>query len=84
MIKVKLSYHESRCLLGSRTSEFVIFFIPKSLDFLQQLLLLNFQAKDDEFHAAIAKNLEEACKLVEIGFEYVCDVDNAKVFRKRK
>jgi integrase/rubredoxin len=43
-----------------------------------------FQAKDDEFHAAVAKNLEEACKLVEIGFEYVCDVDNAKVFRKRK
>lgn len=43
-----------------------------------------FQAKDDEFHAAVAKNLEEACKLVEVGFEYVCDVDSAKVFRKRK
>jgi integrase len=43
-----------------------------------------FQAKDDEFHVAVAKNLEEACKLVQVGFEYVCDVDNAKVFRKRK
>ena len=37
------------------------------------------------FHpAAVAKNLEEACKLVEIGFEYVCDMDNVKLFRKRK
>jgi len=26
----------------------------------------------------------EACKLVEAGFEYVCDFDGMKVFRKRK
>ena len=26
----------------------------------------------------------EAIKLVEAGFEYVCDIDGAKLFRKRK
>jgi ParB-like chromosome segregation protein Spo0J len=30
------------------------------------------------------KNLEEACKLVEVGFEYVTDIDGCKLFRKRK
>ena len=28
--------------------------------------------------------IEEACRLVEAGFEYVCDVSEAKIFRKRK
>ena len=28
--------------------------------------------------------IEEACKLVEAGFEYVCDRSEAKIFRKRK
>ncbi|MEM3697938.1 MAG: site-specific integrase [Candidatus Bathyarchaeia archaeon] len=43
-----------------------------------------FQTKEDDFHVAVAKTLEEACKLVEVGFEYVCSMDNAKIFRKRK
>ncbi len=43
-----------------------------------------FQTKEDDFHAAVAKTLEEACKLVEVGFEFVCSMDNAKIFRKRK
>jgi len=29
-----------------------------------------------------AKNLEEACKLVEVGFNYVTEMDGAKIFRK--
>jgi hypothetical protein len=33
---------------------------------------------------AVRKRLGEACKLVEVGFEYVCDVDNTKVLRKGK
>ena len=43
-----------------------------------------FTSKHDEFHVTIAKTLEEACKLLESGFEYVTDMEGAKLFRKRK
>jgi hypothetical protein len=33
---------------------------------------------------SIAHGIDEAYKLVEAGFEYVCDFDGIKVFRKRK
>jgi hypothetical protein len=26
----------------------------------------------------------DACKLVDVGFEYVCEIDGEKIFRKRK
>ncbi|MGC8870780.1 MAG: tyrosine-type recombinase/integrase, partial [Brevinematia bacterium] len=39
---------------------------------------------NDEYSCAVAKNVDEARKLIEEGFEYVCDVDNVKLFRKRK
>jgi len=38
----------------------------------------------DEYVSKVAWNLEEACKLVDAGFDYVTDVDGARVFRKRK
>jgi hypothetical protein len=38
----------------------------------------------DEYHSAIAHNLEEAQKLVEAKFEYVCSHNEAMLFRKRK
>jgi integrase len=38
----------------------------------------------DEYCSAIASNLEEAKKLIEAGFEYVCKHDNIMIFRKRK
>lgn len=44
--------------------------------------LVNFEA--DEYVSKAAWTLEEALKLVESGFEYVCDVEGAKIFRKRK
>jgi len=31
-----------------------------------------------------AKTVKEACELVEAGFEYVCEMDDVKIFRKRK
>jgi hypothetical protein len=31
-----------------------------------------------------AKTVEQAAELIEAGFEYVCEVDGVKVFRKRK
>ena len=40
--------------------------------------------KNDEYHSAIAKTVEDAQKLVEAGFEYVCDFGETKLFRKRK
>jgi integrase len=38
----------------------------------------------DEFHHAVAKTIEEAGKLVDTGFEFVCDFNGEKLFRKRK
>jgi len=44
--------------------------------------LINFET--DEYHSATAKTIEEAQKLIEAGFEYVCDFNDIKLFRKRK
>jgi integrase len=38
----------------------------------------------EEYHSATAKTVEEAAKLIEQGFDYVCDLDGVKLFRKRK
>jgi len=38
----------------------------------------------DEFISKVATTVEEACALIEQGFEYVCDMDDIKIFRKRK
>ena len=40
--------------------------------------------KDDDFTASVAHSEEEACKLVEAGFEHVCDFNGNKIFRKCK
>ena len=41
--------------------------------------------KTDEFISKVAKNAEEACRLVEAGFEYVCTTpETLMVFWKRK
>ncbi len=39
---------------------------------------------EDEYVSKVAKTIDEARVLVEAGFEYVCDVEDAKLFRKRK
>jgi hypothetical protein len=44
--------------------------------------LISFQ--NDEFFSATAKTVLDAQKLVEAGFEYVCDFSEVKLFRKRK
>lgn len=38
----------------------------------------------DDFISKTAKTIEEACQLIEGGFEFVCDFDGKKIFRKRK
>ncbi|MEM2911569.1 MAG: site-specific integrase [Candidatus Bathyarchaeia archaeon] len=37
-----------------------------------------------EYISKVAKNVKEACALIEAGFEYVCDFNGAKLFRKPK
>jgi integrase len=43
-----------------------------------------FNDVNDEFHVKTAANIEEACRLLEVGFEYVTDMEGKKLFRKRK
>jgi len=38
----------------------------------------------EEFICKVAKTIEEAKELIELGFEYVCEFQDAKLFRKRK
>ena len=42
------------------------------------------QFSSEEFISKVAGTIEEACNLIEAGFEYVTDMDNVKIFRKRK
>jgi integrase len=44
--------------------------------------LINF--KDEEFTVRTAISVDEACKLIESGFEYVTEMDGIKIFRKPK
>ncbi|WNZ28734.1 MAG: tyrosine-type recombinase/integrase [Candidatus Bathyarchaeota archaeon] len=44
--------------------------------------LINFS--DDEFVVRMASNVDEATILIEIGFEYVTEMDGVKIFKKRK
>ena len=46
-----------------------------------QLVNLNFKEK---YVSKVAKTVKEACQLIEAGFEYVCDINETKIFRKRK
>jgi hypothetical protein len=59
-------------LLGHR-------FIENALVYAQ---LVSFE--NDQYHSAVAKNITDAQKLVEQGFEFVCQIDEAAFFRKRK
>ncbi len=43
-----------------------------------------FSKGGDDYHAKTARTETEALQLIEAGFEYVCDVGEAKIFRKRR
>jgi hypothetical protein len=45
--------------------------------------LVNFN-DNDEYHCAVARNIDEAKQLIEQGFEYVTEIDGVRLFRKRK
>jgi hypothetical protein len=44
------------------------------------------QTDDDEFITKVAKTVEDACKLIEAGYDYVTEFQDqgVKIFRKRK
>lgn len=76
--KATMEYHKTKDilhvkqLLGHRN-------INNTLLYTQ---LVNFES--DDWHAKTAKTIEEACQLVEAGFEYVTEMDGCRLFRKRK
>jgi hypothetical protein len=40
--------------------------------------------ESDEYHSAVAETIDDAEKLIEAGFEYVCIHEGTMLFRKRK
>lgn len=46
--------------------------------------MLTILAAEDEYNVKVAHDVKEACQLIETGFEYVTEMDGAKIFRKRK
>jgi integrase len=43
-----------------------------------------FTHQDDQYICKVARTIDEAKAFIEQGFEYICDFNDAKVFRKRK
>jgi hypothetical protein len=39
---------------------------------------------NDQYEVKLASTVDEAGKLVEVGFEYITEMDGKKLFRKRK
>jgi integrase len=76
--KATMEYHKTRDilhvmnLLGHRNIE--------STSVYTHLI----STEGDEYHSAVAKTVDEARKLLEEGFEYVCQKDDVMLFRKRK
>ena len=73
-----MEYHKTKDilhvmqLLGHRS-------IQNTLVYTQ---LIDFQ--DEEYTAKVAHSEAEVCQLIEAGFEYVCDHQGSKIFKKRK
>ena len=43
-----------------------------------------FNSAPNDYIVKVASTIEESCKLLEVGFEYVTDIGGQKLFRKRK
>ena len=49
-----------------------------------QLEEVPFKNREEEYMCKVAKTVEEAKELVEKGFEYICEIEGVRLFRKRK
>jgi len=80
--KGTMEYHKTKDILhvqkilGHRNIQNTLIYIT-----VEQAL---WQSKNEEFHVKTAETVEEACELVKVGFEYVCEIEGVKIFRKRK
>jgi integrase len=80
--KGTIEYHETKdiihvqYLLGHRNIQNTLRYIH-----MEQAI---FKEADDKFHVKVAGTLDEATKLLEVGYEFVTDMDGKKLFRKRK
>jgi len=81
--KATTEYHKTKDILhvknmlGHRSIDNTLIYIT-----LEQTLFGS--PENLEFHVKVAHNLEEACELIKVGFDYVCDMEDCKIFRKRK
>lgn len=79
--KATMEYHRTKDvlyvkqLLGHKRIENTLIYIQ-----LEEALF----ADQVDFISKIAKTEKEACECIEAGFEFVCDFDGHKLFRKRK
>jgi hypothetical protein len=77
-----MEYHKThdvkhvRSILGHKS--------PLSTDIYINIEHAIFNEVNGEFHVKVASTLEEACKLLEVGFEYVTDMEDEKLFRRRR
>lgn len=77
--KATMEYHQTKDiiyvmkLLGHKN-------IANTLIYTQ---LVEFE-ESDVYHSAIARNVDDAQKLIDAGFEFVCNHENVMLFRKRK
>ena len=46
--------------------------------------MLYLSKRSDEFISKVADTLEEAMKLIDLGYEYHVTIEEHKIFRKRK
>jgi integrase/recombinase XerD len=80
--KATMEYHKTKDivhvkeLLGHKSIESTMVYIN-----IERSL---FQYKNDEFYVKTASTIEEASKLIEVGFEYVTTFNGVMLFRKRK
>ncbi len=77
-----MEYHKThdidhvRRRLGHRTIQATQIYVN-----MEQVL---FSGKTDEYHVKAVSTVEEATALIEVGFEYVTEIEGKKLFRKRK
>jgi integrase len=76
------AYHEThdlvhvQQLLGHKKIESTLFYVN-----LESAI---FQTENDNFHVQTARTPQEITKLLEVGFEYICEKNEFLYFRKRK
>ena len=87
LISFKSLRHHYACRLYEKTKD--ILFVQRQVghrslsNTIRYTRMVNF-GSDDDYVCKVAKAVKEASELVEAGFDYVCDVEGYKLFRKRK